>query len=114
VTRDAPTPGSPSRGAQAPIAEAWALSASAIASTPSAHERVAPASAPGQGPDTPQTPSVPLGGSATASGGVFSSASFYAILVALGALALSQFGRLQLMPARWRCTAFIALLERPG
>jgi hypothetical protein len=57
---------------------------------------------------------VPLSGSATASASAFNSAAFYAILVALSALALSQFGRLQLMPARWRCASFIALLERPG
>jgi hypothetical protein len=57
---------------------------------------------------------VPLGGGATASAAAFNSAALYAILIALSALALSQFGRLQLMPARWRCAAFIALLERPG
>jgi hypothetical protein len=86
-----------------------------LASTPSAHEGVAPAGTRGQAPDNaPLAPTAPFGGSATASSGVFNSAIFYAILAALTALALSQFGRLQLMPARWRCVEFIALLERPG
>jgi hypothetical protein len=88
---------------------------SVLASTPSAHERAAPSTAPEQGPDqAPQAPTAPVGGCATASSGVSSSATFYAILTARTALALGQFGRLQLMPARWRCVEFIALLERPG
>jgi hypothetical protein len=103
------------RGVHVPAAQAWASTPSVLSSTPSAHDRLAPAAAPTHGPDeAPQAPSVPLSGSGTASSGAFNSAALFAILCALSALALSQFGRLHLMPARWRCAAFIALLERPG
>jgi hypothetical protein len=71
----------------------------------------APASAPDE---APQPPGLPLSGSVSAAAGGANSAAIYGILIALSALALSQFARLQLMPARWRCAAFIALLERPG
>jgi hypothetical protein len=63
--------------------------------------------------DAPQPPGVPFSGSPAAAAGGLSSA-VYGILFALIALALSQYARLQLTPARWRCAAFIALLERPG
>jgi hypothetical protein len=99
---------------QVAAAEAWVSTPSVLSSTPSAHARLA--HTPAQAPDkAPRSPSAPLSGSATASSGALSSAAaFFAILIALSALALSQFGRLQLMPARWRSAAFIALLERPG
>jgi hypothetical protein len=64
--------------------------------------------------DAPQAPSVPFSGSSAASAGGLNSGAVYGILFALGALALSQYARLQLKPARWRSAAFIALLERPG
>jgi hypothetical protein len=63
--------------------------------------------------DAPQPPGAPFSGSSAAAAGGLSSA-IYGILIALIALALSQYARLQLTPARWRCAAFIALLERPG
>jgi hypothetical protein len=111
--RDAGAATQPSPAVNAPAAGTWAATAAALASTPSAHERVA-AATPAQGPDdVPQPPGLPLSGS-TASSSVFSSATLYAILVALSALALSQFGRFRLPPVRWRCAAFVALLERPG
>jgi hypothetical protein len=59
-------------------------------------------------------PGSPSGSSFTAPAGGAISGALYALLIALGVLALCQFGRLQLAPARWRCATFIALLERPG
>jgi hypothetical protein len=105
--------GDPTHSLQVPAAPTFTSVTLMLSSTPTAHQRLAPADAPAQAPDAPQAPSLPFSGS-TASSGLFSSAALFAILVALSALALSQFGRLQLMPVRWRCTAFIALLERPG
>ena len=63
--------------------------------------------------DAPQPPGMPFSGSPAAAAGGLSSA-VYGILFALIALAMSQYARLQLTPARWRSAAFIALLERPG
>jgi hypothetical protein len=63
--------------------------------------------------DAPQPPGMPFSGSPAAAAGGLSTA-VYGILIALIALALSQYARLQLTPARWRCAAFVALLERPG
>jgi hypothetical protein len=59
-------------------------------------------------------PNAPVGGGAFA--GPFSapSSALYAILLAFAALALLRLDRLQLRPVRWRCAAFVALLERPG
>jgi hypothetical protein len=80
----------------------------------SAQQRLEPAVKPAEAPDeTPQPPSLPFSGS-TAACGAFSSASLFATLVAPNTLDVTQFGRLELAPARWGCAAFIALLERPG
>jgi hypothetical protein len=80
-----------------------------------APDRLSAKSTPDTAPsDAPELPVLPSSGAPTASAGGLQSAAIYAILVGLSALALSQLGRLQLMPARWRCTAFLALLERPG
>jgi hypothetical protein len=101
-------------GVRGPAAGTYASATSVLPSTHSAQQRLAPAAAPAQAPaEAPQPPSLPFTGS-TAAASAFSSATLFAILVALSALALSQFGRLRLTPARWRCAAFIALLERPG
>ena len=61
-----------------------------------------------------QLPGSPSGSSFTAPAGGAISGALYALLIALSVLALYQFGRLQLAPARWRSATFIALLERPG
>jgi hypothetical protein len=61
-----------------------------------------------------QVPGSPSGSSFTAPAGGAISGALYALLIALSVLALYQFGRLQLAPARWRSATFIALLERPG
>ena len=61
-----------------------------------------------------QLPGSPSGSSSTAPAGGAFSAALYALLIALGVLALCQYGRLHLAPARWRCATFVALLERPG
>jgi hypothetical protein len=42
------------------------------------------------------------------------STALYALLLGIAALALLRFDRLQMRPVRWRCAAFVALLERPG
>jgi hypothetical protein len=73
----------------------------------------APASA---GPDDmPGLPGAPSsGGSAASASGGGASSALYALLLAFAALAPLRFDRLQLRPVRWRCAAFVALLERPG
>jgi hypothetical protein len=71
---------------------------------------VSPASAPAELPALPSAPS----GAASASAPGGASTALYALLLAFAALALLRFDRLQLRPVRWRCAAFVALLERPG
>lgn len=65
-------------------------------------------------PDPP-----PLTGSApsAAAGGVSSgggSAALYALLITVAAFARGVWGRLQLVPVRWRSVTIVALNERPG
>jgi len=73
---------------------------------------VAPArTTPDEAPELPGAPS--SGGPSLAPAGTASQA-LYAILIAFAALALCHLRRLQLQPVRWRCAAFVALLERPG
>jgi hypothetical protein len=71
---------------------------------------VSPASAPAELPALPSAPSGAAG--ASAPGGA--STALYALLLAFAALALLRYDRLHLRPVRWRCAAFVALLERPG
>jgi hypothetical protein len=77
----------------------------------------------GPAPDDPSpVPSpdpAPLTGSGAsgAAGGVSSgggSAALYALLIAIAAVALGLWGRLQLVPVRWRSVTIVALNERPG
>ena len=75
------------------------------------------------GPETPSpTPSeeappltggAPSGAAGAASGGV-GSAGLYALMIAIAACAGGLWGRLQLVPVRWRSVAIVALNERPG
>jgi hypothetical protein len=65
--------------------------------------------------------SAPLAGGATSSGaagaapsGGGGSAALYALVIALAALAGGLWGRLELVPVRWRSVAIVALNERPG
>jgi hypothetical protein len=94
----------------------------------------------GQAPGAPQLPSrsdsrptsedpipaqahepAPLAGGAPSSGaagaapsGGSGSAALYALMIALAALAGGLWGRLELIPVRWRSVAIVALNERPG
>jgi hypothetical protein len=63
----------------------------------------------------------PLAGGAPSSGaagagpsGGSGSAALYALMIALAALAGGLWGRLELIPVRWRSVAIVALNERPG
>jgi hypothetical protein len=63
----------------------------------------------------------PLAGGAPSSGaagaapsGGSGSAALYALMIALAALAGGLWGRLELVPVRWRSVAIVALNERPG
>jgi hypothetical protein len=63
----------------------------------------------------------PLAGGATSSGaagaapsGGSGSAALYALMIALVALGGGLWGRLELIPVRWRSVAIVALNERPG
>jgi hypothetical protein len=75
-----------------------------------------------QEPVTAQAPEpAPLAGGAPSSGaagaapsGGSGSAALYALMIALAALAGGLWGRLELVPVRWRSVAIVALNERPG
>jgi hypothetical protein len=62
------------------------------------------------------SPPAPGGASGSASGGLSGAASsaLFALLVALAAIAVGSSRGLRLAPARWRPTAFVAVIERPG
>jgi hypothetical protein len=71
-------------------------------------------SGPGGLPGMPELPA-PLGGASSAGGGSgFGFSIFLALLVCLAAFAVQFYSRLQLPPACWRPTAFVAVIERPG
>ena len=78
-------------------------------------EDPSPAQAPAQAPEQ-----APLAGggapSGTAGAGSSGSASgaLYALVCALAALAGGLWGRLLLVPVRWRSVTIVALNERPG
>jgi hypothetical protein len=61
----------------------------------------------------PQAGGAPSGGAGAASGGGGSGA-LYALMIAIAACAGGLWGRLQLVPVRWRSVAIVALNERPG
>jgi hypothetical protein len=61
----------------------------------------------------PPTGSAPSGSAGAASSGS-GSAALYALLIALAAFAGGLWGRLELVPKRWRSIAIVALNERPG
>jgi hypothetical protein len=71
-----------------------------------------PAPAPSQ-PEAPLTGGAPSGAAGAASSGT-GSAALYALLICLAATAGGLWGRLQLVPVRWRSVAIVALNERPG
>jgi hypothetical protein len=91
---------------QAPVA---ARAPSRPSSTPTRQD---PSHDPAPEPPPP-TGSAPSGaaGAASSSAG---SAALYALLIALGAFAGGHWGRLQLVPVRWRSISIVALNERPG
>jgi hypothetical protein len=70
-----------------------------------------PAPAPDQAPLTGGAPSGAAGAGSSGGGG---SAALYALVIALAALAGGLWGRLELVPVRWRSVAIVALNERPG
>jgi hypothetical protein len=55
----------------------------------------------------------PSGAAGSASSGT-GSAALYALMIVLAASVLGLWGRLQLVPVRWRSVAVVALVERPG
>jgi hypothetical protein len=70
----------------------------------------APDPTPQQAPPTGSAPSGSAGAASSSSG----SAALYALLIALAAFAGGLWGRLELVPKRWRSIAIVALNERPG
>ncbi len=66
---------------------------------------------------SPDPPPLTAGAASGAAGGVSSgggSAALYALLMTVAAFALGLWGRLQLVPVRWRSVTIVALNERPG
>ena len=61
----------------------------------------------------PLTGGAPSGAAGAASSGG-GSAALYALVIALAAFAGGLWGRLQLVPVRWRSVTIVALNERPG
>jgi hypothetical protein len=61
----------------------------------------------------PLTGGAPSGAAGAASSGG-GSAGLYALLIARAAVACGLWGRLELVPVRWRSVAIVALDERPG
>ena len=61
----------------------------------------------------PMTGGASSGAAGSASGGG-GSAALYALMIAIAACAGGLWGRLQLVPVRWRSVAIVALNERPG
>ena len=62
-------------------------------------------------------PPLTAGAASGAAGGVSSgggSAALYALLITVAAFARGLWGRLQLVPVRWRSVTIVALNERPG
>jgi hypothetical protein len=71
-----------------------------------------PAQAPEPAPLAGGAPSSGAAGAAPSGGS--GSAALYALMIALAALAGGLWGRLELVPVRWRSVAIVALNERPG
>jgi hypothetical protein len=71
-----------------------------------------PAQAPEPAPLAGGAPSSGAAGAAPSGGSA--SAALYALMIALAALAGGLWGRLELVPVRWRSVAIVALNERPG
>jgi hypothetical protein len=71
-----------------------------------------PAQAPEPAPLAGGAPSSGAAGAAPSGGSA--SAALYALMIALAALAGGLWGRLELIPVRWRSVAIVALNERPG
>jgi hypothetical protein len=69
---------------------------------------------PASASDEPELPGAPAGGGAFFAPSAGPSTALYTILLALAALALLRFDRLQMRSVQWRCAAFLGLLERPG
>ncbi len=72
--------------------------------------------APGSSPEAPASPA-PAGPSGIGFSGSFAppgTASFLAVLLALCLAPCLRYGKVVLMPARWRPVLFVSLLERPG
>jgi hypothetical protein len=75
---------------------------------------VVPAGPASASDELPELPGAPAGGGAFFAPSAGPSTALYAILLALAALALLRFDRLQMRSVQWRCAAFLGLLERPG
>jgi hypothetical protein len=104
------------RAAMAMLAAGGQAPAAAGAAPPSPPDSVpAPDDpSPAQSPDSPPlSGGAPSGAAGAASSGA-GSAGLYALLLALAAVAGGLWGRLQLVPVRWRSVAIVALDERPG
>jgi hypothetical protein len=95
-------------------AEGHAPGATQVPSRPDsapAHEHPSPVPAPEQAPLAGGAPSGAAGAGPSGGSG---SAALYALVIALAALAGGLWGRLELVPVRWRSVAIVALNERPG
>jgi hypothetical protein len=80
-------------------------------SSPTSEDPV-PAQAPEPAPLAGGAPSSGAAGAGPSGGS--GSAALYALMIALAALAGGLWGRLELIPVRWRSVAIVALNERPG
>jgi hypothetical protein len=111
----APTPASPSSFAAAPLDPEDAIRAVGLATGTSAPHPIAATT---DMPATPATPAPP----APAPSGVGFSGSFgssgagflFAVLLAFCLAPCLRYGKVALIPARWRPVLFVSLLERPG
>jgi hypothetical protein len=102
------------RAAMAMLAEQGQGPAAAVSSSRPDSVLASEDSSPAPSPEpAPLGGGAPSGaaGSAPSGGG---SAALYAFMIALAALAGGFWGRLQLVPVRWRSVTIVALNERPG
>ena len=109
----APTPAFPSALAAAPLAPEDALRAVGSATGTSAPHTVAATT---DMPATPATPAPPAPSGVGFSGSFGSSGTgfLFAVLLAFCLAPCLRYGKVALIPARWRPVLFVSLLERPG
>jgi hypothetical protein len=69
---------------------------------------------PAPSPEPPPLPGGAPSGAAGAGSSGGGSAALYALLITVAAFARGLWGRLQLVPVRWRSVTIVALNERPG